>query len=127
MEEFVALFHCFLRSALSPGPLELYASQAFHESSVDCSLIQSDSTLEMTTTGRRSHRRSTCRSRASKTYSLEVLFFSGGGGKTAGERSKKNSLEFGVTRRSSLSGVLLCARPQRKHGRKHRATCILIL
>lgn len=46
MNEFVAFSHSFWRFVLSIGPLEHSGSQAFHESSVHRSIIQSSSTLE---------------------------------------------------------------------------------
>lgn len=51
MDEFVAFSHSFWRFVLSIGTPERSGSQSFHESSVQCSIIQSASTLEMATTG----------------------------------------------------------------------------
>lgn len=41
MDEFVAFSHSFWRFVLSIGPPERSGSQSFHESSVQCSIIQS--------------------------------------------------------------------------------------
>ncbi len=52
MDEFVAFSHSFWRFVLSIGPPEHSGSQSFHESSVQCLIIQSGFTLEMAMTGR---------------------------------------------------------------------------
>lgn len=51
MDEFVAFSHSFWRFVLSIKPLERSGSQSFHESSVQCLIIQSGFMLEMAMTG----------------------------------------------------------------------------
>lgn len=50
MDEFVAFFHSFWRFVLSIRPPAHSGSKSFHETSVQCSIIQSGSTLEIAMT-----------------------------------------------------------------------------
>lgn len=94
MDEFVAFSHSFWRFVLCIGPPEHSGSQAFHESSVHCSIIQSGSTLETANDRLRGIEERMQRKKPlvyCKLQVVEILVYLLVGEKSAGERSGSNA------------------------------------